>query len=288
MRRPLSLRRRLARHLTCLGAGSAMVAGTLTLSIAGPVAADQLFAPVASEILSGIRNSNAAKIPATSGYGAPTIAIRSFAENEVPIPAGVANAWNRRLLAELHKQARGQFEFVDMSTISALIKKIKASNGTTPAKADRIADLKANIRADILVSGAITLAREIPVLTYQALGIENGRLLSTSTPKRIQWPERAPDKPVRVASNDLPALPVATNPRIATNPPVVTNPRGFRPMVAETERRLSQLGYDPGPVDGVLTHRTREALRAYQADSALPVNGRMTRRTVQNMRRDTR
>lgn len=282
MRRPLSFRRRLARHFMCLGAGPVMIAGTLTLCIAGPAAADQLFAPVALEILSGIRNANVAKIPATSGYGAPTIAIRSFAKNEAPIPAEIANAWNRRLLAELHKQARGQFEFVDMSTISALIKTIKSSNGTASAKANRIADLQANIRADILVSGAITLSHEIPVLTYQALGIENGRLLSTSTPKRIQWPERAPDRPVRIASNDRPALPVATNPRIPTNP------RGFRPMVAETERRLSQLGYDPGPVDGVLTHRTRQALRAYQADSALPVNGRMTRRTVQNMRRDTR
>lgn len=280
MRCPLSLRRRLTRHLAGLAAGSAMIAGMLSLSIAGPAAADQLFAPVAAEILTGIRNANAAKIPATSGYGAPTIAIRSFAANEPPVPTEVANAWNRRLLAELHRQARGQFEFVDMSTISALIKTIRASNDTADVKQNRIADLQANIRADILVSGAITLSHEVPVVTYQALGIENGRLLATSTPKRIQWPERAPSNPVRVASKDLPALPVTTTQQ--------NHPRGFRPMVAETERRLSQLGYDPGPVDGVLTRRTRQALRAYQADSALPVNGRMTRRTVENMRRDTR
>ena len=276
MRHPLSLRRRLAGHLARLGAGSAMLAGTFTLCIAGPAAADQVFAPLASEILSGIRNANVAKIPATSGYGAPTIAIRAFGGNEPPIPAEVANAWNQRLLAELHRQARGQFEFVDMSAIATLIRTIQASNDIASAKADRIADLKANIRADILISGAITLSRETPVLTYQALGIENGRLLSTSTPTRLQWPEPAPEQAVRIASNKLPDLPVATL------------PRGFRPMVAETERRLAELGYDPGPVDGVMTGRTRQALRSYQADSALPVNGRMTRRTVENMRRDTR
>lgn len=280
MRRPLSLSRRVARQLArlgaSLGAGPAMVAGTLALCIAGPAAADQTFAPVAAEILSGIRNANVTRIPATSGYGAPTIAIRSFAKNEPPVPAGIANAWNQRLLAELHKQARGQFEFVDMSTISALILTIKASNDTTEKKQNRIADLKTNIRADILVSGAITLSREVPVLTYQALGVENGRLLSTSTPTRIRWPERAPEETVQVAAKNVPPI------------PAMTNPQGFRPMVAETERRLSQLGYNPGPVDGVLTQRTRQALRAYQADSALPVNGRMTRRTVQNMRRDTR
>lgn len=290
MRRPLSLSHRVARQLVRrlaglaagLGAAPAMIAGILSLGIAGPAAADRIFAPVASEILSGIRNASVGKIPATSGYGAPTIALRAFAKNEAPIPTDVANAWNRRLLAELHKQARGQFEFVDMSTISTLIKTIKASNDTADAKRNRIADLKANIRADILVTGSITLAREIPVLTYQALGVENGRLLSTSKPRHIQWPERGPEKPVQVVAKDLPSLPLATSPRD------FGNPRGFRPMVAETERRLSQLGYDPGPVDGVLTHRTRQALRAYQADSALPVNGRMTRRTVENMRRDTR
>ena len=284
MRHPLSLRhrlchgfaRQLARIGACAGTGPAMIAGTLALCIAGPAAADRVFAPVASEILSGIRNANVAKIPATSGYGAPTIAIRSFAKNEPPVPAAVANAWNRRLLAELHRQARGQFEFVDMSSIAALIQTIGASNDTASAKANRIADLKANIRADILVSGAITLSRETPLLTYQALGVENGRLLSTSTPTHIQWPERAPEPAVRVASSTLPNLPVDSF------------PRGFRPMVAEPERRLSQLGYDPGPVDGVMTRRTRRALRSYQADSALPVNGRMTRRTVENMRRDTR
>lgn len=257
-------------------AGPAIVAGLVGLGIAGPAAADQTFSPIASEILAGIRNAKASRIPAASGYGAPTIAIRAFAKNEPPIPAEVANAWNRRLLAELHRQARGQFEFVDMSSITALIRTIKASTDPADVKKNRIADLKANIRADILVSGAITLARETPVLTYQALGIENGRLLSTSVPRHMNWPERAPAKTVRIASSELPPLPASAN------------PDGFRPMVAETERLLADLGYDPGPVDGVLTWQTREALRAYQTDSALPVNGRMTRRTVENMRRDTR
>ena len=78
---------------------------------------------------------------------------------------------------------------------------------------------------------------------------------------------------------------------MSTQHPVIpsgANPTGYRPMVEETERLLANLGYDPGPVDGVLTWKAREALRAYQADSALPINGRMTRQSVENMRRDTR
>ena len=58
--------------------------------------------------------------------------------------------------------------------------------------------------------------------------------------------------------------------------------------VSEAEELLWEHGYDPGPVDGVITGKTRKALEAYQADSALPVNGRLTRRVVENLRRDTR
>ncbi|MCP5366834.1 MAG: peptidoglycan-binding protein [Hyphomicrobiales bacterium] len=61
-----------------------------------------------------------------------------------------------------------------------------------------------------------------------------------------------------------------------------------RPVVAETQRMLAELGYDPGPADGVMKPRTRTALAAYQSDSGLPVNGRMTRRVVERLRRDAR
>ena len=253
----------------------AIAAGMICLGIAGPATADQTFSGIASEILTGIENTRTGLVPATSGYGAPTIAIKTFAKNGPPIPADVANAWNRRLLAELHRQSRGRFEFVDMASIGDLVRAIKTSNSSEDDKSRRIADLKSNIRADILVTGNITLAATTPVLSYQALGIANGRLLATTTPQRIAWPEPVSTQPVRVAS----AGPTS---------PVGTVGGRYRPIVEEAERRLTELGYHPGPVDGILTWETREALRAYQADSALPVNGRMTRRTVVNMRRDTR
>ncbi|MGB0632363.1 MAG: peptidoglycan-binding domain-containing protein [Alphaproteobacteria bacterium] len=253
----------------------AIVAGILCLGIAGTAAADQKFSRIATEILDGIEDSRAGLVPATSGYGAPTIAIRAFAKNGPPVPIEVANAWNRRLLAELHRQSRGRFEFVDMASIGDLVRTIRESNGAEQDKSRRIADLKSNIRADILVTGDITLAGTTPVLAYQAFGIANGRLLASTTPQRIVWPEPVSTQPVRVASAEPPPLQAVATGR-------------YRPIVEETERRLADLGYDPGPVDGILTWETREALRAYQADSALPVNGRMTRRTVVNMRRDTR
>ena len=42
------------------------------------------------------------------------------------------------------------------------------------------------------------------------------------------------------------------------------------------QRGLKKLHYDPGPADGVLGSKTRAAIRAFQAASGLPSDGRMS------------
>lgn len=49
-----------------------------------------------------------------------------------------------------------------------------------------------------------------------------------------------------------------------------------RRLVAGTQSGLRDMGYDPGPVDGILGPRTRAAIRAYQKDHRLPVDERPT------------
>lgn len=255
-----------------------IVLGLLFAFAAQPVMADSPFRSMATEIIDGIRNADIATVPAASGYGRPTIAVQAFRGNEVPVPTEVANSWNRRLLAEMQRQARGQFQFVDRATLPALIRDIERSARSKAEKSERIDALKRNARADILITGAITLPGAAPVLSYQAIGIENGRLLATASPQRIPFPEK---QAVDHRSNPI----VRAN---DTSTRILRRATGFRPTVLEAERLLVSLGYRPGPVDGILTVETRDALRAYQADSALPVNGRMTWNTVENMRRDTR
>ncbi len=46
--------------------------------------------------------------------------------------------------------------------------------------------------------------------------------------------------------------------------------------VRELEGLLADLGFDPGPVDGVLDEQTRNAIRGYQDFAALPVTGRLS------------
>ncbi len=54
-------------------------------------------------------------------------------------------------------------------------------------------------------------------------------------------------------------------------------PAQDRRLVAGTQSGLRDLGYDPGPVDGILGPRTRAAIRAYQKDHRLAVDERPTR-----------
>jgi len=44
--------------------------------------------------------------------------------------------------------------------------------------------------------------------------------------------------------------------------------------VADTQAELRRLGYDPGPVDGIMGPKTRAALAAYQRDRGLPAGAR--------------
>jgi uncharacterized protein len=46
------------------------------------------------------------------------------------------------------------------------------------------------------------------------------------------------------------------------------------------QAKLAALGYDPGPADGVMGRRTRAAIRAFQADVGLPVDGQVSDRLV--------
>lgn len=49
-----------------------------------------------------------------------------------------------------------------------------------------------------------------------------------------------------------------------------------RKTVASVQGRLAWLGYDPGPVDGIVGRRTAAAIRRFQADHGLEANGLMT------------
>ncbi len=63
----------------------------------------------------------------------------------------------------------------------------------------------------------------------------------------------------------------STSPRTQTSQGVKTSN-----LVAATQANLTQLGYRPGPVDGQYGPKTGEAIRQYQRDNGLPIDGKLS------------
>ncbi len=53
--------------------------------------------------------------------------------------------------------------------------------------------------------------------------------------------------------------------------------------VLRVQAGLTELGYNPGPVDGVMGPRTESAIREYQRDYGLVVNGRPTEQVARHI-----
>ena len=56
-----------------------------------------------------------------------------------------------------------------------------------------------------------------------------------------------------------------------------------QPLVREAQRALRDLGYDPGPIDGVFGPRTRTALAKYQTSERLAVTGDLDAPTLERL-----
>lgn len=269
--------RSLAARVTRILGLTLLAVAVVVWAALGPVAAavsDRAVDALAGEILRGLNAADVDALPAGSGYARPAIAIKAFADVGGPVAAADANYVNDRLMMALQRQAGGRFRFVARDAVGDLIADIDATVEASAERDARLRDLQANLRADILIRGAIRQTGRGAVLTYQAVASETGALFVSTTPLLLT-PPAARANAIRVIQDRTSAQ---------------AGPVAFdrHPTVLEAERMLADLGYDPGPVDGVLNAETRDALRDYQSDSALPVNGRMTWRVVENMRRDTR
>lgn len=75
------------------------------------------------------------------------------------------------------------------------------------------------------------------------------------------WPKKASAAPVTVA------------PKVLPKPPAPGTSGTFNKDVATVQQALKQLGYDPGPVDGILGPKTIAAIAKYQKDRNIPGNG---------------
>ena len=66
--------------------------------------------------------------------------------------------------------------------------------------------------------------------------------------------------------------------------PRVSTPAFDRDTVLTAQRLLADLGYDPGPADGDPGARTRSAIREFQDDEGLTINGRASELLIEQLR----
>ena len=58
----------------------------------------------------------------------------------------------------------------------------------------------------------------------------------------------------------------------------------FQQLVLDIQSMLTELGYQPGPVDGAFGERTRQAIRRYQSNTGLSVDGHPSESLRQHLR----
>jgi len=63
-----------------------------------------------------------------------------------------------------------------------------------------------------------------------------------------------------------------------------TNPSSESMTVLQVQQRLIELGYNPGPADGIMGKSTVSALKKFQQDNSLSITGRADSETVAKLR----
>ncbi|GGE92391.1 hypothetical protein GCM10007285_20000 [Stappia taiwanensis] len=81
-------------------------------------------------------------------------------------------------------------------------------------------------------------------------------------------------KPAAVAALVVETERAAEEPRVPLR--ILITRTDARERLRDMQRQLHRLGYAPGPIDGVMGRRTREALRLFQEGADLPVTGEPT------------
>ncbi|HSO48063.1 MAG TPA: SEL1-like repeat protein, partial [Rhizobiaceae bacterium] len=56
-----------------------------------------------------------------------------------------------------------------------------------------------------------------------------------------------------------------------------------RELIAKVQEQLAQIGFDPGPADGQIGARTTDAVKAFQKQEGLPVDGQITSELLQKL-----
>ncbi len=231
----------------------------------------KIFEAFAAELLEQIDEADGV-VAEGRGTG---IAIWPFSDKTAPLPAEVANEYNARLLAALVRRSGNRHRFVARETLGALVDEVREIHGDEDELDAALSALLRTAQAQILIVGKLRLAGDASaVASYRAVRVEDGTIVAATAPRRVSLP------PVSHFASTTEAGPTKPRPSPGAGAPL-PDPR----VIEGLQRDLRSLGYDPGPIDGRLGPRTLAAIRAYQAETGIGVDGRVTADLVDGLRR---
>ena len=208
------------------------------------------------------------------------IAIRPFPKGQGPLPAGLANGYNDKLLVSLLSQGGDRYRFVARDALGAVIKEIDESSARQAELDDLLTALVESAKADILVVGKLRRTSEsTAVLSYEVVEVLDGTILAATSFQRLPLDPTEVEIAARAEAR-------AKGARGPLQPAPRPRPLEPDPDIETLQADLRTLGYDPGPVDGILGARTAAAIRDYQRDTGLPVDGKPSPSLAVSLRAD--
>lgn len=257
---------------------------------------------LAWEILAGIEASEQVPYFDDAQDEARTrIAVWPFSAGRAPVPGSLANEYNDKLLVSLLSQGGSRYRFIARKALSSVVKEIDESTSHEAELNDLLSALVERAKADVLVVGKLRrTSDETIVLSYEAVRVRDGTILAATSHQRLaldpaevelaarsealaqsQKPTASPK------SENAPDFPIAPGAGTGAEPSTLAH-RSAEPIgaVAAAQADLWELGYDPGPIDGLPGARTSAAIRAYQRDAGLPVDGLVSGRVIASLRND--
>lgn len=94
-----------------------------------------------------------------------------------------------------------------------------------------------------------------------------------------------------LAATQAGAVSLPAMPQVAQEQPILPaasveemEPEMARAYIVGIQEELTDKGYRPGPIDGVMGSQTRAAIRAYQRDAGLPVDGIASNELLDHMK----
>ena len=250
---------------------------------------------LAWEVLAGVEASDDATFPKEGRDDARIrIAVWPFSAEQTPLPASLANEYNDRLLVSLLSQGGSRHRFIAREALSAVVKEIDESSSRDAELDGLLAALVERAKADVLIVGKLRrTSRDAVVLSYEAVRVSDGTILAATSHQRLPIDPAEVElaaRPKAPAPSAKPATPSPWDKYLSVRAPdTSTSTHGLASRdenIAAVQADLLDLGYDPGPVDGILGPRTRAAIRAYQDDAHLPVDGLVSASLVVSLRKD--